>query len=89
MSRQVVLEFPVELPEDFLKDEETFRKGKETIVMESLRKRKISQGKAAELLGISRDELFDVMAKYGMPVIDMTEDELKEELSKDIFKKGR
>lgn len=85
MSREVVLRFPVELPEEKLKDEEVLRKGREGIVLELLRKEEISQGKAAELLEIDRYTLFDLMMKYDIPVIDLTEEELKEELKKEIF----
>lgn len=85
MSREVVLRFPVELPEEKLKDEEVLRKGKEGIVLELLRKEEISQGKAAELLEIDRYTLFDLMMKYDIPVIDLTEEELKKELKKEIF----
>ena len=87
MPREVLLRFPVELPEE-LKDEEVLRKGREAIVMELLRKGEISQGKAAELLEIDRHALFDLMDKYDIPAIDMTEGELEEELSRDIFSKG-
>ena len=87
MPREVLLRFPVELPEE-LKDEEVLRKGRETIVMELLRKGEISQGKAAELLEIDRHALFDLMDKYDVPAINMTEEELKAELSKDIFSEG-
>ena len=87
MPREVLLRFPVELPEE-LKDEEVLRKGREAIVMELLRKGEISQGKAAELLEIDRHALFDLMGKYDIPAIDMTEEELEEELSRDIFSKG-
>ena len=84
MSREVLLRFPVDLPEE-LKDEDILRKGKEVIVLELLRKREISQGKAAELLEIDRETLFDLMSKYDIPVISMTDIELKEELTRDIF----
>jgi len=84
MSREVLLRFPVDLPEE-LKDEDVLRKGKEIIVLELLRKKGISQGKAAELLEIDRQALFDLMNRYDIPVISMTDKELKEELTKDIF----
>jgi predicted HTH domain antitoxin len=84
MSREVLLRFPVDLPEE-LKDEDVLRKGKEIIVLELLRKKDISQGKAAELLEINRQALFDLMNKYDIPVISMTDRELKEELTKDII----
>lgn len=85
MPKQVVLEFPVELPEESLKNKEVLEKLKEVMVLELLKRGEISQGKAAEVLEISRYDLFDMMEKHDIPVIDMTEEYLKEELSKDIF----
>ena len=58
---------------------------KEIIVLGLLRKKSISQGKAVELLEIDRQALFDLMDKYDIPVISMTDKELKDELTKDIF----
>ena len=88
ISRKLVLEFPEEISEKDLADEEVRRKSKEGAVFELLRKKKISQGKAAELLGITRNELFDLMAKFDIPVIDMSEEELKKELAKNLELKG-
>ena len=87
MSSRLVLEFPEGIQEKGLQDDDVLLKAKEAAVMELLRKGKISQGKAAELLEITRYELFDVMAKYDIPVIEMTEEELKRELSKKVFEK--
>ena len=88
ISRKLVLEFPEEISEKDLEDEEVQRRSKEGAVFELLRKKKISQGKAAELLGITRNELFDLMAKFDIPVIDMSEEELKKELAKSLGLKG-
>jgi len=88
ISRKLVLEFPEEISEKDLEDEEVQRRSKEGAVFELLRKKKISQGKAAELLGITRNELFDLMAKFDIPVIDMSEEELKKELAKNLELKG-
>lgn len=41
----------------------------------------VSQGKAAELAGLSRPEFFDELAKRKTPVIQMTVEELKAELA--------
>jgi len=84
ISRKLVLEFPEEISEKDLEDEEVQRRSKEGAVFELLRKKKISQGKAAELLGITRNELFDLMAKFDIPVIDLSEEELKKELTKNL-----
>lgn len=41
----------------------------------------VSQGKAAELAGLSRPEFLDELAKRKVPVIQMTVEELKAELA--------
>jgi len=85
MSRRVKLDF--ELPDELftqLREEEIETKVKESLVMELLREHRLSQGKAAELLGLDRDKLFDLMAKYRIPVIDLTPEELKSELQKSL-----
>ena len=88
MSRDVLLRFPVEVPEG-LKDEDVLKKGREAMVIELLRKGDISQGKAAELLAIDRHALFDLMDKYDVLAVNMTGRELKEELSRDISFGGK
>lgn len=40
----------------------------------------VSQGKAAELLGVSRVELLDVMAAQGIPAANSTAEDLQQEL---------
>lgn len=42
---------------------------------------KISQSKAAELIGCSRLELFSHLREYGVPLIQVTEADLEQELS--------
>jgi predicted HTH domain antitoxin len=77
----------LELPDDVvvnLQDEELVAKAKEAFFIELLREHRLSQGKAAELLGITRHELFDLMSKYHVPAIDLTPEELKAELSKSL-----
>jgi predicted HTH domain antitoxin len=74
------IQFEWELPDDVF--DEGFREEmfvatiKETAAIRLLKERRTSPGKAAELLGISRDELFDVMAGDDIPVIAMTPEEL-------------
>lgn len=41
----------------------------------------VSQGKAAELAGLSRPEFLDELARRKVPVIQMTVEELKAELA--------
>lgn len=83
MARALRLEW--ELPdeafgEDF--DETTFVSTvKVEVVMRLLKDRRISQGKASELLGISRHDLFDLMARYDIPVTDLSPEEMTQEFA--------
>lgn len=82
MPQRLHVEF--ELPDEVviqLRKEDMAAKAKEALVMALLREHHVSQGKAAEILGISRHDLFDLMTKYQVPVIDLTEEELATELN--------
>ena len=81
---QVELELPDEVFDEDFKVEDLQVRVKERLVIELLRGHKISQGKAAELLGISRWALMDLMAKQKLPVIDMSEEELQQELTQNL-----
>jgi predicted HTH domain antitoxin len=83
MAKRVHLD--VELPDELfaqLRKEET--KVKEALVMELLREHRLSQGKAAEILGISRHDLFDLMTNHRVPIIDLDTKELSNELQKPL-----
>ncbi len=85
MAKRVKLD--LELPDEIfaqLEGREIERRVKEALVMDLLREHQLSQGKAAELLGLNRHELFDLMAKHHVPVIDLSPDELKSELQKPL-----
>ena len=83
MPRRV--DVKLELPDEvatYLRDDELATKAKEAFVMELLREHHLSQGNAADLLGIDHHELFDLMTKYRLPVIDLTPEEHTEALEK-------
>jgi predicted HTH domain antitoxin len=85
MAKRVRLD--VELPDELfaqLRKEEIETKVKEALVMELLREHRLSQGKAAEILGIGHHELFDLMTNHRVPVIDLDPDELRSELQKSL-----
>lgn len=77
MPKRVVLEFPVELSKESLRNKEVIKKAKEMIVLELLRRGEISQGRATELLEISRHDLFDLMARYDIPTTNFSLEELQ------------
>jgi predicted HTH domain antitoxin len=83
MAKRIHLD--VELPDELLtqlRQEEIERKVKEALVMELLREHRLSQGKAAEILGIGHHELFDLMTNHRVPVIDLDAEELRSDLRK-------
>ena len=85
MSKRLQVEVEVELPDEVLarlREEEIVTKAKEAFVMELLREHHLSQGKAAEILGVSRSDFFALMTRYQIPVIDLTAEELAAELQK-------
>lgn len=85
MAKRVRLD--LELPDEVfaqLEGREIEKRVKQALVMDLLREHRLSQGKAAELLGLSRHELFDLMAKHHVPVIDLSADELKSELQEPL-----
>lgn len=65
MSRRLTVEW--EVPDEVLAslpEEETAAKAKEAFIMELLREHRVSQGKAAEILGGIRHKLFELTTKY-------------------------
>ena len=79
MGRKLRLEW--DLPDDAFDpgfEEEAFVSTvKEVAVLRLLRDARISHGKAAELLGIDRHALFDLIGRYDIPAIDLTPEELE------------
>jgi len=53
---------------------------KEYLVLELYRRRKISSGKAAEILGMERLEFIRYASRMGIPFLDMDEEEWAEEV---------
>jgi predicted HTH domain antitoxin len=81
VSRRLTVE--LDLPDEVvaaLAGEDMTAKLREALVMDLVREHRISQGKAAEVLGISREDLFPLMSKHQVPVIDLPVEELQPEL---------
>ena len=81
MGRKLRLEW--DLPDEAFDsgfEEETFVSTvKEAAVMRLLRGGRISQGKAADLLGIDRHALLDLLGRYDIPAIDLTPEALDQD----------
>lgn len=79
----------VDLPEEVLacfgwQAAEVPRKVRETLVMELLRRDRLSEAQAAALLDLNRWELLDVMGCYRVPAIRMRLEALQHELAQEI-----
>jgi hypothetical protein len=54
---------------------------KQAVVLELLRAGRLSQGQAADALGVSRHELIDLMAEYDVPSGPATIEEYRQEIA--------
>jgi len=54
---------------------------REYVVWELYRRRQISSGKAAELLGMDRVTFIQLSSRQGIPFLDMDERELEDEIA--------
>ena len=76
----------LEMPENLAsfampsKEEEDQLERNAVILYPYIQKGIISHGKAAEILGIFKMDLITLYGKRGLPYIEMTDDELNEEL---------
>ena len=81
MSKRLTVE--LDLPDEVvaaLAGEDMTASLREALVMNLVREHRISKGKAAEILGIFREDMFRLMSKHQLPVIDLSVDELQREL---------
>jgi len=81
--------FEVELPEEVLagfgwQEVEVPRRIRETLVMELLRRDRLSEAEAAQFLGLNRQELLKAMGRYQVPAIRMSPEEFRQELAEEI-----
>src|SRR5207244_12469693 len=74
------VQLPEALHELGFGDEEICREVPTLLVMKRFREGAISSGKAARILGISRRDFLDILAREGSPVYDPTDVELEQEL---------
>jgi predicted transcriptional regulator len=75
----------LELPEDLLSalgtPEEAVAKARGALVFELLRQEQIGQSRAAELLGITREAVLDLMTHYGIDQGPRTVEELDDDIA--------
>jgi predicted HTH domain antitoxin len=79
-SITVEVQIPEALRELGISDEEIRREVPLLLVLKRFRQGQVSSGKAAELLGISRRDFLDLLAKERVPIYDPGDQELTDEL---------
>lgn len=82
--------FEVDLPDAVLtgfgwQEDEVHSRLRETLVMELLRLDQLSEVDAAALLSLDRGDLLEVMARYRVPAVRMSLEELKPSDSNDLY----
>jgi predicted HTH domain antitoxin len=77
------LQFDVEIPDELIADYDSQdaanAAARESFVMDLVRQGKISQGRAAKMLGVSRWDLPKLLAKHEIPAIMMSPEELEQD----------
>jgi len=74
----------ISLPDEIINllgsEEETIKEAKEALVLDLVRRGKVSKAKAAELIGISLWDLPAFLNDYQIPWFDYTEEDLQKDL---------
>jgi hypothetical protein len=81
--------FEVDLPEEVVagfgwQETEVPQRLRESLVMELLHRDTLSEAQAAELLGLNRWELLDMMGQYHVAAIRMKPEEMRRELTQEL-----
>lgn len=75
----------IAIPEEIISllgsEEEVKKEAKEALILDLVRRGKISKAKAAELMGISLWDLPEFLAQYQIPWFNYSEEDLKEDLA--------
>jgi predicted HTH domain antitoxin len=79
-TRTITVELPEEILDLLCAPEHTQERVREAFVLDLLRDGIISQGRAAELLNVSRWELINLMAKHQIPSGPRTAEEVRAEI---------
>lgn len=79
-TRTIELELPEDLVALLGSPEAAASKAKEALVLELLREARVSQGQAAQLLGLTRWDVLDLMARHQIPSGPETAEEMRQEI---------
>ncbi|MBI4378673.1 MAG: UPF0175 family protein [Nitrospinae bacterium] len=80
--KTIAIEIPDEIINLLGSEEEAVKEAKEALVLDLVRRGKVSKGKAAELVGISLWDLPDLLAKYRIPWFDYSKEDMQRDLDR-------
>jgi predicted HTH domain antitoxin len=81
MSLQLKIEYPETFPDAVGKSREQFeQEAKWAMAIKLFEMKRLSSGMAAALIGVDRVTFLLKLKDYGVPMIDLTEEELKSDL---------
>ena len=80
MPRTISIEIPDELLELLGSEEEIGKEAKQTLILDLVRRGKISRAKAADLLGINLWDLPEFLSGYEIPWFDYSREQLEEDM---------
>jgi predicted HTH domain antitoxin len=78
--KSLVLELPQEVLDLLGSEEEARREAKMALVLDLVRRRRVSRAKAAEVLGLPLADFPKLIAEYEIPWFDYSADELESDL---------
>lgn len=86
--------FDLNLPEEVVaafgwNEGEVPTRVQEALVMELLRRDRLSEAQASALLRLNRWELLELMGRHNVPAVRLSAEELEKELSSDVRRHGR
>ncbi len=86
-------DFHVSLPQEVVggfgwNESEVPCRVREALVMDLLRLDRLSEAQAAAILGVARWELLELMARYDVPAVRMSAEELDRELATEVKRNG-
>ncbi len=81
MATTLQITVPSSLLEFGIEPAEIQRRAVEWLVLSLFTRERISSGKAARLLEIHRSEFLDLLRQYGIAFVDLSPEELDEELA--------
>jgi len=84
--KSVTIELPAELVELLRSEEEAKREAKLALVLDLVRRGRVSRAKAAELLGISLQDFPSLLTEYRIPWFHYSSEDLRRDL--DALRQG-